>query len=135
MPHTLVYWAPEVLRLERYSTAADLWSLGITMYQVVTGEHPFNVTNEEHFRDDLFTANVDWSRLAGYPRLKMIIENLLRVDPYKRWDSNMVLAYAQEFFVIDIQRAWRGCKFGILSSLSGQYTYFFYRCSAQRVQA
>ena len=105
------------------------------MYQVVTGEHPFNVTNEEHFRDDLFTANVDWSRLAGYPRLKMIIENLLRVDPYKRWDSNMVLAYAQEFFVIDIQRAWRGCKFGILYSLSGQYAYFFYRCSAQRVQA
>jgi serine/threonine protein kinase len=114
MPHTLVYWAPEVLRLERYSTAADMWALGITMYQVVTGEHPFNVTNEEHFRDDLFTANVDWSRLAGYPRLKMIIENLLRVDPYKRWDSNMVLAYAQEFFVIDIQRAWRGCKFLVL---------------------
>lgn len=102
MPHTLVYWAPEVLRLERYSTAADMWALGITMYQMVTGEHPFNVTNEEQFRDDLFTANVDWSRLAGYPRLKMIVENLLRVDPYKRWDANMVLAYAQEFFVIDI---------------------------------
>lgn len=110
MPHTLVYWAPEVLRLERYSTAADMWSLGITMYQVVTGEHPFNVTNEQQFRDDLFTANVDWSRLSGYPRLKLIIENLLRVDPYKRWDANMVLAFAQEFFVIDIQRAWRGCK-------------------------
>lgn len=75
---------------------------------MVTGEHPFNVTNEEQFRDDLFTANVDWSRLSGYPRLKMIIENLLRVDPYKRWDANMVLAFAQEFFVIDIQRAWRG---------------------------
>jgi hypothetical protein len=40
----------------------------------------------------------------------MIVENLLRVDPYKRWDANMVLAFAQEFFVIDIQRAWRGCK-------------------------
>ena len=110
MPHTLVYWAPEVLRLERYSTAADMWALGITMYQIVTGEHPFNVTNEESFRDDLFSANVDWSRMAGYPRLKIIVENLLKVDPYKRWDANMVLAYAQEYFVIDIQRVWRGCK-------------------------
>lgn len=71
-----------------------MWSLGVSMYQMVTGEHPFNVTNEQHFRDDLFTANVDWSRVSGYPRLKMIIENLLRVDPYKRWDANMVLAFA-----------------------------------------
>jgi len=110
MPHTLVYWAPEVLRLERYTTAADMWSLGITMYQIVTGEHPFNVTHEEAFRDDVFSANVDWSRMAGYPRLKIIVENLLRVDPYKRWDANMVLGYAQEYFVIDIQRVWRGRK-------------------------
>lgn len=32
MPHTLIYWAPEVLRKERYNTAADIWALGITMY-------------------------------------------------------------------------------------------------------
>ncbi len=57
----------------------------------------------------MFSANVDWSRLAGYPRLKIILENILRVDPYKRWDANMVLAYAQEDFVVDIQRVWRGC--------------------------
>jgi hypothetical protein len=43
----------------------------------------------------------------------MIIENLVRVDPYKRWDANMALFYAQEFFVIDIQRLWRGCMFQI----------------------
>lgn len=27
-----------------------------------------------------------------------------------RWDANMVLAYAQEDFVIEIQRVWRGFK-------------------------
>ncbi len=32
MPHTLVYWAPEVLKLDRYSSAADMWSLGVTMF-------------------------------------------------------------------------------------------------------
>lgn len=74
----------------------------------MTGEHPFNVSHEENFRDEVFSANVDWSRMAGYPRLKIIVENLLRVDPQKRWDANMVLAYAQEYFVIDIQRVWRG---------------------------
>ena len=72
------------------------------MYQVITGEHPFNVTHQQIFRDDHLSASVNWSRLVGYPRAKIIIENLLRVDPYKRWDANMVLAYAQEYFVIDI---------------------------------
>ena len=64
--------------------------------------------NEEAFRDDVFSANVDWSRLAGYPRMRILVENMLRVDPNKRWDANLILAYAQEDFVIDIQRMWRG---------------------------
>ena len=46
MPHTLAYWAPEVLNLQRYGTKADMWSLGVTMYQIVTGEHPFNTGDE-----------------------------------------------------------------------------------------
>ena len=94
MPHTLVYWAPEVLKIDRYGTPADMWALGVSMYQIVTGEHPFNTAHEEAFRDDVFSANVDWSRLAGYPRMRIIIENLIRVDPNKRWDANLVLAYA-----------------------------------------
>jgi serine/threonine protein kinase len=102
MPHTLVYWSPEVLKMDKYGTAADIWALGVTMYQIVTGEHPFNVTDEESFRDDVFSANIDWSRLSGYPRIKIVIENLLRVDPYKRWDANMVLVYCQEDFGVDI---------------------------------
>ena len=46
MPHTLIYWAPEVLSLQWYTTKADMWALGITMYQIVTGEHPFNTSDE-----------------------------------------------------------------------------------------
>lgn len=32
MPHTLIYWSPELLKLEKYSYPADIWALGITMY-------------------------------------------------------------------------------------------------------
>lgn len=32
MPHTLIYWAPEVLKLQRYTTSADMWALGITIF-------------------------------------------------------------------------------------------------------
>ena len=108
MPHTLIYWAPEVLKLEKYTTSADIWALGVTMYQIATGEHPFTVSNEDEFRDDVLTANYDARRLENYPRLEIIIENFLKVDPEERWDSNMALAFAQEEFVIEIQRIWRG---------------------------
>lgn len=108
MPHTLIYWAPEVLKLEKYTTFADIWSLGVTMYQIATGEHPFTVSNEDEFRDDVLTANYDASRLQAYPRLEIIIENFLKVDPEERWDANMALAFAQEEFVVEIQRIWRG---------------------------
>lgn len=60
IPHTLIYWAPEVLKLEKYTSASDMWSLGITLYQIMTGEHPFNIFDEEEFRHEVFSANVEW---------------------------------------------------------------------------
>ena len=38
MPKTLVYWAPELLRMERFTHKADVWALGVTLYQIITGE-------------------------------------------------------------------------------------------------
>lgn len=38
MPKTLIYWAPELLRSERATVKSDIWALGITLYQIMTGE-------------------------------------------------------------------------------------------------
>lgn len=69
IPKTLVYWAPELLRLEKYGKAADMWALGVTLYELVTGKHPFNTTDETTFRDDVMSGNVDWAPLEPYPRV------------------------------------------------------------------
>ena len=110
MPHTLVYWAPEVMQLQKYSTKGDMWSLGITLYQLATGEHPFNVSQEDKFRLDVLSANVDWSRLAAYPLVANVCKNLLRVDPDKRWNAPQVLSFCQEVFILDLQRLYRGFR-------------------------
>jgi serine/threonine protein kinase len=71
-----------------------MWSLGVTIYQVATGEHPFNTSDDQAFREEVFNARVDYSRLAHFSlRLQQIIKNLLQVDMYKRWDANMVLSF------------------------------------------
>jgi novel protein kinase C epsilon type len=46
------YIAPEILREQPYNTSVDWWSLGVLMYELVTGQQPFDVENE----DDLFEA-------------------------------------------------------------------------------
>jgi serine/threonine protein kinase len=93
MPHTLVYWAPELLKLEEYNEKVDLWAIGVSFYQVVTGEHPFNVSDEESFRTDALSANVDWSKLEGYPLMKEAIFNLIKVNPERRWSSAELQRY------------------------------------------
>jgi serine/threonine protein kinase/tetratricopeptide (TPR) repeat protein len=40
-PMTLRYASPEQLRRERISTSSDLYSLGVLLYELLTGRHPF----------------------------------------------------------------------------------------------
>ena len=58
-----------------------MWSLGVSLYQIITGEHPFNTNDEVAFRSEVTTGRIDYSRIANYGKLSLIIKNLLVVDP------------------------------------------------------
>jgi len=110
IPRVLVYWAPELLKLEKYGTAVDLWALGVTMYELITGQHPFPVNDEMKFREAVLTGAVDWSLLEDYEELENIIRNLIRPDPKDRWTAHEVLTFAQMKFAVEVQRVWRGYR-------------------------
>ncbi|KAM3140658.1 hypothetical protein pb186bvf_007256 [Paramecium bursaria] len=51
--------APELLRLEKYDQRIDMYSLGVTVYLIVTGQFPFNIVVKNN---DLFEYVADDSR-------------------------------------------------------------------------
>lgn len=40
---TPMYTAPEILKKEKYGANVDLWSVGVVMYQCLTGQIPYIV--------------------------------------------------------------------------------------------
>jgi fused-like protein len=42
---TPLYMAPEVVQEQPYTHTADLWSLGVILYELSTGSPPFSAAN------------------------------------------------------------------------------------------
>eukprot|EP00762_Andalucia_godoyi_P002754 ANDGO_04511.mRNA.1 Serine/threonine-protein kinase PAK mbt len=108
IPQTLVYWAPELLKLEPYDTSIDVWALGVTMFVMCTRLFPFSTHDETSFREDVLSAALDLDLLQDYPRIQTVVDNVLLPNPRDRWTAHDILAYIQTHFAADIQRIWRG---------------------------
>jgi serine/threonine protein kinase len=104
----MAYWAPELLKGDRATHKSDMWALGVSIFQMVTGVSPFETFDEDRFRDSVLQGNVDWSSFNGTDRIRSIVENLIEVDLFSRWDTNFVLSLIQEDFCIIIQKVFRG---------------------------
>ena len=80
---TVQYLAPEIIKGEGYNNSVDWWSLGILLFEMLTGKLPFK------FRFDT-QPNLDvYKRKIIYPSwidetTKDLIENLLKIDPNER---------------------------------------------------
>ena len=87
---TPLYMAPEMLLKSDYDQNLDVWSLGIMIYEVLTGKPPFNVPQE---LDKLEAQAVLMKTILesgltfpkGFPTLaKDLLEKMLNKDPKKR---------------------------------------------------
>ncbi|EPX70510.1 STE/STE20/YSK protein kinase Nak1 [Schizosaccharomyces octosporus yFS286] len=87
------YWmAPEVIRDgQEYNVMADIWSLGITAYEIATGSPPH--AKEDPFQAVFLIAHTPPPKLEGNfsSLLKDFIASCLNVVPEKRLDASELI--------------------------------------------
>ena len=95
---TLIYMAPEVIK-QNYNNKCDLWSIGIILYILITGDTPFEGKNEEEITSAILKGKYKKNneRLKKYPKsLQSLLRHLLDVNPETRYSASQALQC--EFF-------------------------------------
>ncbi|CAE8641244.1 unnamed protein product, partial [Polarella glacialis] len=97
---TVNYMAPEVLET-KYSHKADMWSLGVISFMLMSGKCPFYASSCDGFTKEVITANIKecsyeyegeiWSDVSKEAR--DFVERLLVLDTSKRMDAKEALAH------------------------------------------
>lgn len=96
---TVQYYAPEQAQGEIVSPAADIYALGIVMYEMMTGRTPFDgdtpvAVAMRHIQDIPAPPSTHNPRVS--PGLERIILRCLEKDPRDRYRDGDALAYALE---------------------------------------
>lgn len=85
------YIAPEIIRSDAYTYSVDYWSLGVVIFEMVTGCPPFNSVTKESIFSNIVACNVDWSLLDDCSdELKDLLKRLLELNPEKRLGHNSI---------------------------------------------
>ena len=92
---TIKYISPEQARGEETSAQSDIWSTGIILYEMITGQVPFKGDYEQAVIYGILNENPqppDKIRTDSPPELNQIVDKALEKDPIKRYQSISQLA-------------------------------------------
>lgn len=84
---TLAYIPPEVLMGQPPSVLSDLYSVGIMAYEMIAGEHPFDVSNPSLLINQILTKFPDVSQLDVSDTIANVFMRLLHKEPDLRFTS------------------------------------------------
>jgi len=96
---TAAYMSPEQARGEEVDKKTDIWSLGVVLSEIVTGEPPFKGENEQAILYSILNRephSVKGLETAVPKELEQIIRRALYKDPKKRFSSAKELSRVLE---------------------------------------
>ena len=78
-----IYMAPEVIKGEVYSNKADIWSLGVVLYEMIFGHCPFMSNSIAKLIEVLSTQRLKFPSEVS-PFVGNLLEKILTKDPVNR---------------------------------------------------
>ena len=89
---TPLYMAPELLKEYPYNKKADLWSLGVILYELYVGQPPFYTNNFQTLLHKIAKEEIRYPDSMS-PDFKDFLKGLLVKNPKDRWDWPKILAH------------------------------------------
>lgn len=78
------YIAPEILLNQPHTFTADYWSLGVIVYELLSGCPPFHGETETETHTNILRGKIDFTDMELQPETEDFIRGLLTIDPKKR---------------------------------------------------
>lgn len=90
------YLAPELLLQQGHGPAVDWWSLGVCLYEFMTGVPPFNDETPQKVFENILSRNIEWPQDEESLSNEAVetIERLLEMDPLKRPRAEQMMEMA-----------------------------------------
>ena len=82
---TLAYMAPEVLRGEPASASSDIWSLGVLLYELASGNQPFGGVTQTDVVSAIMKDSAAPLPAKISPALRGVIQRCLMKEPAQRY--------------------------------------------------
>jgi protein-serine/threonine kinase len=102
---TLEYIAPEIFKRKPYDKSIDWFSFGVVLYEMLTGQLPFHIKNEEF--DESKYKNIKYPEKMS-PEAKELIEKLIEIEPEKRlgYNSSDEIRNSAFFKEVDFEKVY-----------------------------
>ncbi|HEY5610812.1 MAG TPA: protein kinase [Thermoanaerobaculia bacterium] len=82
---TIAYMAPEQIRGEQVGPQADIWALGVVLFELLTGSRPFRGEYSEAISYSIL--NEQPAAIPDQPEADRIVKRMLRKDPLQRYQT------------------------------------------------
>ena len=87
------YLPPEIVNESGHNTGADIWCLGILLFEMLTGTTPFVSKGKDQMLVNIANAKAKFP-LAMPPLVKELISKMIEKDPNKRISAKEIKAHA-----------------------------------------
>lgn len=85
-----LYMAPEIIEIGEYTEKADIWSLGVLIYEILFKKHPYPSKNHFELKKNIINNNININFELIDKNLGYILEKILDKNPKKRISWNEI---------------------------------------------